>query len=462
MSVWSVEQVASVAPSGRAMSAAETVASPARWSALGSDERALWGRCRGSGAEPYDTMVDHVQPGWRCTCPSRQLPCKHALALLLLWVRGSVPAATAATGVSEWLAGRDGRRESAGDTDRGVGVGERGEPGGDDDVDDAAPPGRDELDGKRDERVARMRAGLVELDRWLVDRMRNGLADPALARYDTWDHLAARLVDAQAGALANRVRRLAGLVGASPDWHSEVLAEMGLLHLLAEAGLRVPELPGALADAVAASTGWQVRKADVLAGVPDTDDWLVAGRSDQREDRIEVRRVWLFGLTSGRWAMLLSFAAYQQALDDSLTVGTVVPADLHRYPGPALRALMGRSDAVRDAEGLVAVSVADACDSIGSAVAAEPWLERFPAMVRAAPTVMDGRWVLSDETGALPLLGDERSLAKLVAASAGSAVPITVEWTPHGVVPLAVGSDDRILDIGPVADPGFVTVEGSS
>ena len=72
-----------------------------------------------------------------------------------------------------------------------------------------------------------MFAGLTELDRWLDDRMRTGLADPALAKYSTWDDLAARLVDAQAGSLANRIRRLAGLVGASTDWQRDVLAELG-------------------------------------------------------------------------------------------------------------------------------------------------------------------------------------------------------------------------------------------
>ena len=45
--------------------------------------------------------------------------------------------------------------------------------------------------------------------------------------------------------------------------------------------------PG-LADSVAATIGWQVRQADVLAGVPETDQWVVMGRSDTREDRIEV------------------------------------------------------------------------------------------------------------------------------------------------------------------------------
>jgi hypothetical protein len=208
---------------------------------------------------------------------------------------------------------------------------------------------------------------------------------------------------------------------------------------------------------VATASGWQVRQADVLAGVPETDHWFVAGRSDAREDRIEVRRLWLRGVETGRWAMLLSFAAYQQSLDDSFAVGTVVHADLHRYPGGSLRALPGR----RHADPLpfvdpVTMTVPEACDAIGNVVAAEPWLERFPATVRAAPTMLEGRWVLTDEHGSLPLVGSARPLATLLAASGGSPVDVTVEWTPHGVQPLTVHLADRALDIGPRADPSFV------
>jgi hypothetical protein len=458
---WTVEQIAAVAPSSRAMAAAEPLAVANRWPAVGCDARAVWGRCRGSGAEPYDTMVDHVGAAWRCTCPSRKLPCKHALALLLLWSRGDVPEVAVPEPVASWIAQRDrraGTGPSAGgagssSADGGAGTGDDADPGDEPE----APPDRDELDRARDERVARMKEGLAELDRWLEDRLRTGLADPALARYETWDQLAARLVDARAGSLANRIRRLAGLVGASPDWHAEVLAELGFLHLIAQAGRRLPVLPGPLADAVAVASGWQVRQADVLAGVPDTDEWFVAGRSDTREDRIEVRRVWLRGRSSGRWAMLLSFAAYQQSLDDSFEVGTLVHADLHRYPGGSLRALAGERHA--DPLPLAApqpVSIAAGCDEIGRAVAAEPWLERFPATVRAAPTVADGRWVLADDTGSLPLLGGARSLATLVTASAGAPRAVTVEWSPWGVQPLTVHLDDRVLDVGPRADPSFV------
>jgi hypothetical protein len=304
-----------------------------------------------------------------------------------------------------------------------------------------------------------MSAGLAELDRWLDDRLRTGLADPSLASYRTWDGLAARLVDAQVGGLANRVRRLAGLVGAQGDWHSQVLAELGVLHLLATSGRHLGALPPSLADSVAATIGWQVRQADVLAGVPETDHWQVMGRSDVREDRIEVRRIWLRGASTGVWGMLLSFAAYQQSLDTSFEVGTQVHADLFRYPGAvALRVLVGpRHSGPQSVSGIRGSSIAEACAQIGRALANEPWLERYPICVTAAPTRADGRWLLTDATGSLPLV-DGTSVGTLLACSAGRSAVVTAEWTSAGLVPLTVHLADRAVDIGPVADPSFVGV----
>jgi hypothetical protein len=477
-----------VAPSPAAITAAQPLATPQRWSGSGADDRVIWGSCQGSGAEPYDTAVDHVGVGFRCTCPSRKRPCKHALALLLLWARDQVPPGSPAPAVEAWITKRvaaaagaaqsratDGDNGSPAPNQRPDNSGELDDVGDDDPAPD--PPPEDERNDARDERVERMFAGLTELDRWLDDRIRTGLADPALARYATWDDLAARLVDAQAGSLANRIRRLAGLVGASSTWHDDVLAELGLLHLLSQAGRRLGSLPDPLADSVATTVGWQVRKADVLGGVPDTDHWVVAGRSDQREDRIEVRRHWLRGESSGRWALLLSFAAYQQSLDESLEVGTTVHADLHRYPGPALRALLGTRhadpvDMMFPNEPSVGPrpgrppgqTITAACDEIGRMLVAEPWLDRLPSSVTAAVSRTASGWCLTDDTGSLPLLApDERprragddGLAGMLAASGGAPVDLSIEWTPHGVVPLAVHLDDRAIDLGPRADASFV------
>ena len=43
------------------------------------------GECKGSGKTPYITSADYINennPVFRCSCPSRQFPCKHSLALM--------------------------------------------------------------------------------------------------------------------------------------------------------------------------------------------------------------------------------------------------------------------------------------------------------------------------------------------------------------------------------------------
>ena len=454
---WQVEQVLALAPRPNSVAAAQPLAVPTRWVAAGCDERAVWGRCTGTSAEPYECVVDHVAVGMRCSCPSRIHPCKHTLALLLLWARGQVAQGEAPPFATGWLAGRAGAASPATEP-----VAPRPDPAAPDattSATSAAPPmpERDPTQ-QRDDRVARMAAGLAELDRWLDDRLRTGLADPALAAYRTWDQLAARLVDAQVGGLANRVRRVAGAVGNGPQWHEHVLSELGLLHLLAHGGRHLGSLTPGLGDSVASAIGWQIRQADVLAGLPITDGWVVMGRSDVREDRIEVRRMWLRGQATGQWAMVLSFAAYQQSLDTSLQVGTRVHADLFRYPGAlGLRVLVGSRQGEPEAvHQVAAVDVAEACEQVGAALAAEPWLDRYPVCVLAAPSRVSGRWVLTDQHGSLPIADGTPGVGALLACSEGRPVAVTAEWTPAGLVPLTVHLADRVIDVGPVAEASFV------
>ena len=404
---WSIEQVVAIAPTPARFAAADAIAAPSRWVAVGADEQAVWGRCRGSGREPYETMVDHAHLAWRCTCPSRSHPCKHALALLIMWVKGQVPAAPAPAGVRSWVDGHA-RREAAGGGS-GTGAAAPAPPPTSSTTPSRCPTARPTSSVERDERIARLLGGLVELDRWLDDRLRTGLADPALARYATWDDLAARLVDARAGALANRVRRLAGVVGARPDWHEVVLAELGVLHLLAEAGQRVPELPGGLADAVATSCGWQVRQADVLAGVPDTDTWVVAGRSDTREDRIEVRRTWLRGagvgaLGDGAVVRRLPPVARHLARRRRCVHGRPPPLPGTVVAGPDRRPARGRRHASGRAAGhrrrrrVRRGRARPSPPSRGSTASRRPCV--------ATPAFAGGRWVLTDDGGALALAPD--------------------------------------------------------
>ena len=55
------------------------------------DDTFFLGECTGSGMHNYITSADFLdpaQPVFRCTCPSRQYPCKHTLALLYEMMSG--------------------------------------------------------------------------------------------------------------------------------------------------------------------------------------------------------------------------------------------------------------------------------------------------------------------------------------------------------------------------------------
>ena len=51
-----------------------------------ADSNIYWAECAGSGKNPYRTSIDfsisESAPTCRCSCPSRQFPCKHALGLM--------------------------------------------------------------------------------------------------------------------------------------------------------------------------------------------------------------------------------------------------------------------------------------------------------------------------------------------------------------------------------------------
>lgn len=49
------------------------------------DDTLYWADCMGSGKNPYHTSIDFTNeetPTCRCSCPSRQFPCKHAVGLM--------------------------------------------------------------------------------------------------------------------------------------------------------------------------------------------------------------------------------------------------------------------------------------------------------------------------------------------------------------------------------------------
>jgi hypothetical protein len=369
--------------------------------------------------------VDLSGPAYQCSCPSRKFPCKHTLALLLLWADGSVDPGEPPDWASSWLTARDAKASRAAAKAKDPGDTETGDP-------------KAALRRAR-QREAKVATGVTELDRWLGDQVRQGLAASQKSGYRHWDDIAARMIDAQAPGLAERLRSLAAVPYSGSGWDGRLLEEYALLRLLTVAYRRQAELPPRLRDTVRSRVGFTVRQADVLAsGQHVKDRWSVLARRDLDQDRLRMRRVWLRGQETGRYALVLSFAVADQPLDDSLAVGTEIDAELAFYPAAVpLRVIVAtRHDVVTDTGTPPGDTVAELLTSWAAALGEDPWLDTWPAVLNATP----GRSPLPclyDASGdAVPLHPAAGECWPLFALSGGSPLTVAGEWTPRGLWPM--------------------------
>ncbi|EFH28814.1 MULTISPECIES: SWIM zinc finger family protein, partial [Streptomyces] len=244
---WTADQVLALAPDAASRKAGSKLGAAGPWSEAGSsDEGTVWGLCKGSGSKPYQTVIDIADaagPAYKCSCPSRKFPCKHALGLLLLWAggEGAVPRGPAPDWAEQWIAGR---RQRAQEKSAAGAAGS------------AAGSGDPEAARRRAERRAvRITAGATELEQRLADLLRGGLAGAEQAGYGMWEETAARMVDAQAPGLAARVRELGSIPSSGPGWPVRLLEECALIHLLDQGWLRRERLPDGLASTVRSRIG---------------------------------------------------------------------------------------------------------------------------------------------------------------------------------------------------------------
>ena len=430
---WSIPQVEALAPDAASVKAARGLT----FSASGRLDDILWGLCRS-----YQVGVDLAGPAFRCSCPSRKIPCKHSVGLLMLWAESDLSALEAPPWVLEWQAARaaaSSRKKAATGAPDPVAAAKRVE--------------------QRAERVA---SGMAELSRWLDDQVRQGLAGAQRGGPKPFDAMAARLIDAQAPTAAGAVRRLGSLiyangVGAGPHWADRLLGELAMLRLLVAGHERLDQLPPELAATVRSRIGFPVATDDVLAGPRVADRWQVLGQVDTDDGALTTRRTWLRGAATGRFALVLAFAAPGQPLVSELVPGTEFRGDLAFYPGAApLRALVAERHSATEPfhEPGGARPLAEALDGWATTVAAEPWRYDAPVLLGGVTPSEDG-WLVDESGAALPLAAGHREPWWLLAAAGAAPATVAAEWSPTGLRPLAAWFEGGFVPAGPpVPDPG--------
>lgn len=309
---------------------------------ISEDETILFGECQGSGKEPYRCSCDFARPDkptHRCSCPSRQFPCKHCLALLYAYVQkkkfttAAVPEDVQAK--REKLQARAEKKDADADKPRKVNL------------------------GALSKKIQAQLDGIDVLERLTLDLVRVGIGNMNAKLARQMEEQAKQLGDAYLpgaqAALHNYTKLFAGDDGKFAEQstaqreriYSEALDQLGRLQALVKQGRAYlqrrrddAELKPETDSAIAAWLGhaWQLRELKDV-GLVEADAELVQLAFNSHDDPARQEYidtgVWMT-LGSGRIRLTQNFRPYKAAKfiksDDSFFQVAQVK-ELCVYPG---------------------------------------------------------------------------------------------------------------------------------
>ncbi|MSU77544.1 MAG: SWIM zinc finger family protein [Gemmataceae bacterium] len=309
---------------------------------ISEDESILFGECQGSGKEPYRCSCDFAradQPTHRCSCPSRQFPCKHCLGLMYAYVQKKAFKAAAVPddlqGKREKIQARVEKKQADADKPRQVNL------------------------GALAKKVKAQLAGIDVLERLTADLIRVGIgnmnAKLAAGMEEQAKQLGNAYLPGAQAALHNYTRLFAVDDGSFTDQpsqqreriYSEALDQLSRLHALVKQGraylqrrLDDPELKPETDSAIAAWLGHAWHLGELKdAGLVETTAELVQLAFNTHDDVARKEYidtgVWMT-LGNGRIRLTQNFRPYKAVKyiksDDSFFQVAQVP-ELCVYPG---------------------------------------------------------------------------------------------------------------------------------
>ncbi|MFV0540539.1 MAG: SWIM zinc finger domain-containing protein [Aestuariibaculum sp.] len=323
---FTTEQIKALAPKEAAFKAGQKLASGS-WVESHKSNRAIWGAIKGSGKNPYLVQVDIKNLAYKCSCPSRQFPCKHALGLLLLYV--NTPTVFTETAepdyVLEWLEKREARSQKSEKEEREL-------------TEDEKQKRFEAKEKRQDDRMKLVNAGLAELKVWLKDLIQLGILELPNRKPAYFETMIKRMVDAKMPGLAGWIRALKELNYKNQNtWQEDALSIISKLYLLVRSGEKLNELDENEKLNIQSLLGWTFNQKDMLQDknlVSQKDQWLVLGETKEEQDDLKIQRFWLFGLESKRDAIIIHFESqYSNAsIQFPIVKGSVIEAELVFYP----------------------------------------------------------------------------------------------------------------------------------
>jgi hypothetical protein len=425
-------QILALSPDASGAASGKSLANTSKWKNLGSSNTAIWGECQGSGKDPYRTGVDLTDYTAKCSCPSRKFPCKHGIGLMLIHAAKPLETATPPDWLNTWLEGRQKRAEA------------KSAPPKEQTLEDTAKAEKAAIK-RLEAREKKVEAGLEEFGLWLSDQIKNGIANAPSQPYSYWETVAARLVDAQAPALARLVRELPTAASSGTNALLEALAR---LNLIVCAYSRLETLSSNTQADVRTAIGFTTDKAELLQQNATRATWTSLGQILVQEDNLRVRRTYLENLETQEKALLLDFAVANQPMTGGVPIGTNLETELIYYPSNLpLRAILKETQILEPAQTLRGTGIDQALLQYANALSKLPWTERYPITLSDVRVVTDGTtWYVQDEQHSLPIQTQDHW--QMMALSGGHPMQVFGEYNGTYLIPLSMAVQNTIYMLG--------------
>lgn len=428
-------QILQLVPKPTTIKSGKTLGIASKWLSVERNDKAIWGTIKGSGKNPYQTIVDlHHEPAYKCSCSSRDIPCKHAVGLMLIYAQDENQLAQ--TSAPDWV--------EAWMTTRANHLAKSASP---------KPIDREAQAKRAAKRQTNIIAGLDELDLWLCDLIHAGLATLQGKPRAFYETTAKRMIDAQAPALADKIRTLATIPASGEGWEAKMLAELAGLHLIIEGFRRFDELEPTIQADLRTVVGWSLQTNELANEPPIDDTWLVLGTIVQAQEKLHTKRIWLYGLKTEKVALLLDFAHGGASFEHNFVIGSAFHGELVFYPGNyPMRAIVRKQIAHATPPDTLPgyANLSESIDVYAAALTQNLWINPFPVAFQAViPSKYGKQWVVVDaEHNELPLDSHNfYSQWQMFAISGGKPIWLFGEWNGHTLLPLTVSQHNSLIGL---------------
>lgn len=374
-----------------------------------------------------------------CSCPVYPKPCLHARAFERLFAQAGDTAFEHVNDLPEWAAAlinglpapMPAERAGASAEQRNLAA-----------------------QNRRLERLERAANGFEDLELWLLDTIRRGLATSLSEDPSFFQGIAARLADASMRSLSRRVRLLESASASDPDaWANQALATLADAALALQAFRNRAKLPEPLLHDLEAFIGIALKKEQVLAdGEPVHDIWAVTGQVEEPvEGALLQRRTWLYGAKSRRFALLTDYAHGDAGFPPGLLPGAIVEGRLVFYPSAWPQRALASSDLNATPKTIEKLpgypNIRTMAIDYATALGAQPWLTHFPVVLQNVTPVREkGQFGLADEAGKYLSLEPSSAWAAF-ALGGGQPLAVFGEWNGTSLFALSAVAGKRFATL---------------